>query len=229
MVNGLNSAGFENGTGIRDGRFEGRDATASNLAATGSLLYYFRDLRFQVSGYYGGSVGLNKKEADSLRLESGPFGTPVSLIEADVQYNGRLISFRALFSQVHIPDADSINRAYASNTPESFFGAYAEASINLLYLFNKESKKSLSLFARYETMDLNHSIPKNGIENGINKKDFITTGLTFQPIHGIAIKADYVYRKTGDPNPALVLNASPQAPPFRATNGFFNIGFGYSF
>ncbi len=229
LVNGLNSAGFENGRGIRDGRFEGRDATASNLAATGSLLYYFRDLRFQVSGYYGGTVGLNKTEADSLQLESGPFGTPVSLVEADVQYNGRLVSFRALFSQVNIPDAASINRAYASNTPESFFGAYAEASLNLLYIFNKETKKTLSLFARYETMDLNKSIPKNGIENGLNKKDIISTGLTYKPVHGIAIKADYVYKKTGDPNPALVLNTSPQAPPFSAVNGFFNIGFGYSF
>lgn len=229
IVNGLNAAGFENGTGIRGGRFEGRDATASNLATTGSLLYYLKDFRFQVSGYYGGTVGLNKRDADSLNLDGGPFGTPVSLMEANVQYTGKLLTFRALFAQVMIPDAESINNAYASNTPESFYGAYAEAGLNLIYLFNKETKKSLNLFARYETMDLNKQIPSNGIENDLNKKDFITAGLTFQPIHGVIIKADYVYSKTGEPNPKLILNPSPQAPAFQSTNGFFNLGFGYSF
>lgn len=229
IVNGLNSGDFENGTGIRGGRFEGRDATISNLAMTGSLLYYLKDFRFQVSGYYGGTVGLNKKDSDSLKLENGPFGTPVSLMEANIQYNSRLLTFRALFAQINIKDAEKINDAYANNTPESLFGAYVEAGINLLYLFNKDTKKALNLFARYENMDLNKKIPVNGTENGINKKDFLTTGLTFQPVHGIVIKADYVYSKTGEPNPKLILNPSPQAPAFQSTNGFFNLGFGYSF
>ena len=229
IVNGLHAEGFENGTGIRGGRFEGSNATASNLAVTGSLLYYLGNFRFQVSGYFGGSAGLNKRDADSLQLESGIFGTPVSLMEADVQYTGKLFTFRALGAMVNIPDAESINKAYASNTPESVFGTYAEAGINLLYLFNKETKKTLALFARYEMLDLDKTIPVNGIENDINEKNLIVAGLTFKPIHGIAIKADYVYRKTGEPNPKLVLNPSPQAPEFSATNGFFNIGFGYSF
>ncbi|HYQ87888.1 MAG TPA: hypothetical protein VES59_11655, partial [Bacteroidota bacterium] len=37
IVNGLNSAGFQHGSGIREGRFEGRNASANNLAVTGSL------------------------------------------------------------------------------------------------------------------------------------------------------------------------------------------------
>ncbi len=229
IVNGLNSAGFENGTGIREGRFEGRDASASNLAVTGSLLYYLRNFRFQVSSYYGGSVGLNKREADSLQLESGMFGTPVSISEANVQYNGKLLTFRALFAQGNISKANEINRAYASNTPESFFGAYAEAGINLLYIFNRDTKRTCTLFARYETLDLNKKVPENGISDDINKKDFIIAGLTYKPIHGVVIKADYVFRKTGEPNPKLNPNPSPQAPAYSKTNGFFNLGFGYSF
>jgi len=229
IVNGLHADGFENGTGIREGRFEGSNATASNIAVTGSVLYYLKNFRFQVSGYYGGSTGLNKRDADSLGLESGPFGTPVSLVEADLQYTSKCFTFRALASQVSIPEADNINKAYANNTPEAIFGAYAEAGINLLYLFNKETKKTLTLFARYETLDLDKTIAGNGIENDINNKDYIVAGLTFKPIHGVAIKADYVYRKTGEPNPKLNLNQSPQAPPFSASNGFFNLGFGYSF
>ena len=229
IVNGLNSAGFENGTGIREGRFEGSDATASNLAVTGSLLYYYKDFRVQASGYFGGSAGLSEMEADSLQLESGMFGTPVSLVEANVQYNTKAFSVRALVASVSIPDAATINRAYANNTPESIFGAYVEAGVNLLNLFNRNTSKNLTLFARYETMDLNKSVPENGISDDLNKKDFIVAGLTFKPIHGVAIKADYVYRETGVPNPVLQINPFPQAPPYYTTNSFFNLGFGYSF
>ena len=229
IVNGLNSAGFENGTGVRGGRFEGSNASASNLAVTGSLLYHFKNWRFQASGYYGGSAGLNERDADSLQLESGVFGTPVSITEANVQYNGKLISVRALYAMGSIPDAASINAAYANNVPESFSGGYVEAGINLLYLFDKQAKKNLTLFARYETMDLDQEIAENGIENDVNEKQYIVTGLTFKPIHGVAIKADYVFRTTGDQNPDLVINPSPQAPAFSTTNGFFNLGFGLSF
>src|SRR5678815_5776845 len=40
IMNGLNAAGFEHGSGIREGRFEGRNATANNLALTGSVQFY---------------------------------------------------------------------------------------------------------------------------------------------------------------------------------------------
>src|ERR1700712_912955 len=39
LVNGLNSAGFEHGTGIMGGRAEGSSALANNLALTASLQY----------------------------------------------------------------------------------------------------------------------------------------------------------------------------------------------
>ena len=228
ITNGLNAAGFENGTGIRGGRFEGRDASASNIALTGSLLYYSGDFRYQLSGYYGGSAGIKKKDADSLGLDNGPLGTPVSLAEANIQYSGRLFSFRTLFALVNIPDAERINNAYGNNTPEFMYGGYAEAGINLLYLFNKETNKTLTFFARYEMMDLNKTVPENGISSGVNKKDYFITGLTFLPIHGIALKADYVFRKTGDPDPTDQMNV-PGESIFSSTAGFFNLGFGYSF
>ncbi len=229
LVNGLSSEHFENGSGIREGRFEARNATASNLAVTGALLYYIQNFRLQASGYYGGTAGMSKRDADSLQLESGAFGTPVALYEADVQYISKPFTFRALATQVSIPEADKINRAYSNNTPSAMMGFYAEAGTNLLYFFDKETKKNLTLFARYEMFDLNQNIPANGIENGLNKKNYIVAGLTYHPIHGVVIKADYVVRTTGEPNPALNQNAAPNAPPFDKTNSFVNLGVGYSF
>ncbi|MGZ3930113.1 MAG: hypothetical protein ACXVP0_01850 [Bacteroidia bacterium] len=229
LLNGLNSAGFRMGTGISDGRFEGQMATASNLAVTGAVLYYFRNFRFQVSSYYGGSAGLTKRNADSLKLNYGAFGTPVSLSEANVQYFSKGFEFKVLGTIVSIPDADRINRAYASNTPEMMIGAYAEIGYNILNLF-KQTTKRLTAFVRCEYMDLNYKTPVNGIEDDFQKKEFITAGLHFQPARGVSVKLDYVFRQTGQFNPKLyIANPYVTQQPFYTTTGFVNLGIGYSF
>lgn len=229
LVNGLNSAGFRNGSGIREGRQEGSMATSSNLAVTGSLLYYIKDFRLQASGYYGGSAGLTKRVADSLQLASGVFGTPVQLVEGNIQYHKNGFAFRALGAMVRIPDAMAINRAYANNTPSSMFGAYAEVGYNFYQLINKEVHKNLTLFVRHEYLDANSTIPENGIKNDINRKNFTVVGITFQPVSGVIVKADCVIRKTGERNNDLIVTPYPQALPYYTSNGFFNIGIGYSF
>jgi len=89
LMNGLNSAKFEHGTGIREGRAEGSNALANNLAITASVQYFWQNFKFQVSGYAGGTVGLSPHGADSLGLNSGGFGTPIYLGEADLQYANR--------------------------------------------------------------------------------------------------------------------------------------------
>lgn len=229
VMNGLNSEGFVNGSGIREGKFEGSKATASNIAITGSLLYYLKDWRLQTSAYYGGSAGLIKHQADSLQLNSGAFGTPIALTEVDAQYHHNGISFKALATAVSIPDAFEINRAYANNTPSMMVGVYGELGYNFYQLISTDTYKNLTLFLRQEFMDLNYRIPSNGIRNGVNRKNFTIVGITFQPVHGISVKADYVLRVTDERNDDLVVTPFPQQLPYYTSNGFFNLGFGYSF
>ena len=229
VMNGLNSAAFTNGSGIREGRQEGSNATASNLAVTGALLYYVKNWRLQASAYYGGSAGLTKHVADSLQLSSGVFGTPVGLLEANAQYRKNGISFRALAAMVGIPDAFDINRAYANNTPSRMVGGYAEVGYNFYQLINANARKNLIVFARQEFMDINYTIPSNGIKNGVNKKSYTVVGIAFQPVSGVIIKADYVLRKTDERNDDLIVTPFPQAQPYFTSNGFLNIGLGYSF
>lgn len=229
VQNGLDAGGFVNGTGIAGGRQEGSDATASNLGISGALLYYTGGLRAQVSGYYGGSSGLSKREADSLQLSYGTFGTPVSLLEADAQWTNDAWSLRALAATVSLPEAGSINRAYANNTPERIYGAYAEAAFDLLTLFGKGADRDLDLFARYETMDLEAALPANGIPNGVNQRQYIVAGLTYKPVYGIAVKADLATRLSGEPNPALMPTPFPRALPYYTTNSFLNLGLAWSF
>ncbi len=229
VLNGLNSAGFKNGTGIADGRFEGSQATASNIAITGALLYYYRNFRLQASGYFGGTAGLVKRVADSLQLKSGAFGTPLGLVEANAQYHKNGLAIKALAVSAHLPDAFRVNRAYANNTPSSMMGAYAEAGYNILKIWSDGTTKNLTLFLRYEWMDLNRTLPSNGIINPTLRKTYVVTGITFQPTQGVMVKLDYVMRQTGERNPELVVTPFPSALPYYTSNGFVNLGFGYSF
>jgi hypothetical protein len=228
LLNGLDASGFESGSGIRGGRFEGRDANASAIAVTGALLYYIDHFRIQVSGYYAGSAGITKREADSLQLSYGAFGTPVMLAEANAQYNNKGLSVKLLYTMVGISDAKAINRAYANNTPEAMTGYYAEIGYNIFQLL-KRPEKNLTIFGRYENLDMNSRIPENGIFNGTLNQAYIIGGLTYQPVKGVTVKADYVFKQTGDPNPALVVNPFPAAPVYYNTQGFFSLGIGYSF
>jgi hypothetical protein len=224
LLNGLNSQAFTNGTGIADGRFEGSAQTRS-LAVTGSLLYYYRNFRVQASAYFGGSAGIPPREADSLQLASGAFGSPVELLEANIQYNTNRFSFRALASYINIASAAEINRAYANNTPGALLGFYGEASYNL----TPNRQQSWIVFGRYEQLNMNLNLPANAIINKVNDQQYVIAGIGFQPVKGVFAKLDYTYRLTGDINPQLIVTPYPVGAPYFTQQHLIKLGLGYSF
>lgn len=229
IVNGLSSAMFEHGSGIQDGRFEGRNATGNNLAVTGSLQFYQGNFKAQVSGYYGGTIGVNKRKADSLGVTSGIFGTPVALGEADIQYASNGFSVRVLGTIVSIPDADKINRAYANNTPKTEYGAYAEIGYDLFHTMSKPHEKQLIVFVRDEKVNMDASIPSNGITDETLNQNYIVAGFTYLPIRNVAIKADVRVAHTGAQNPDLIINPNPVAQPYQPNYNLVNVGVAFSF
>jgi hypothetical protein len=233
LVNGLNSAGFEHGSGIVGGRAEGSSALANNLALTASIQYLWNDFKFQLAGYMGGTVGLSKRSADSLNvgLQTGPFATPLYLGEFDVQYSHKGISAKLLGTYISYPDADKVYSAYAKNVPSGMYGAYAELAYDWLYPRHKTDQ--FITFARVETLDLNSKISNlQKFENqydGTLKQTHIIAGIGYLPIPNVVIKADVRLLHTGAQNPALVVNPPPNALPYKQNNQFLNIGIGYSF
>ncbi|MBS1936060.1 MAG: hypothetical protein JST96_18815, partial [Bacteroidetes bacterium] len=217
------------GDGIRSGRAEGSNAFANNLAVTASLQYLWKEFKFQVSGYMGGTVGLSPRAADSLGLNSGAFGTPIYLGEADVQFAKNGISAKALFAYIDYPEADKINAAYAKNIASGMYGGYAELGYDWLY--QRQKKAQLITFARLEMLNLNASIPTppKAIYDGTEKQTHIIAGFGYLPIPNVVIKVDVRLLHTGQQNPALVINPPPNALPYNQNNQFLNIGVGYSF
>lgn len=227
LINGLNSEGFEHGSGIREGRAEGKNAPANNLALTASIQYLVSDFKFQVSGYMGGTVGISPHKADSLGLNSGGFGTPLYLGEASVQYFKGGFAAKAIVSVIEYPEASKVNSAYGNNTAKTMYGAYAEVAYD--WLFKKQSKGQFITFLRAEALDLNAAIPTNAIYDGTLKQTHVIAGIGYLPIPNVVIKADVRLVHTGPQNPDLVNNPSPTDGPYQQNNQFLNIGIGYSF
>lgn len=227
IFNGMDASKFNLSTGLAGGRFEGSQASARNKAVTGSLLYYNGPYRFQVSSYVGGSIGFDNKTADRLGVNTGFFGTPVFLNEANMQFHKNGWAFRALGTMVNIPDAAKINAAFANNVPSEMLGAYGELAYNLLT--HKSTEKQLIAFTRYEYVNMNGAIPKNGVENKAYTQQHIFAGINYLPIRNVVIKLDYHYMSTGDYNYALIINPDPYAQPWYTTQHTVNLGVAYSF
>lgn len=227
LVSGLNSENFTHGTGFADGRSEGQLATGNNLALTASLRAFTGDFQFQVSGYIGGTTGLGAYQADSLHLQSGMFGSPLYLGEADVQYNNGGFSAKALGTFVSLPDAGNINSAFANNVPQEMGGAYLEFGYDLLH--SSGQKRQLVAFARGEALTLNNKIPQNGISDPTLEQVHLICGLNYFPIPNVVIKADMRFTRTGNQNPGLVINPPSVMQPYQRSNQFLNIGLGYAF
>jgi hypothetical protein len=225
LVNGLNSANFGNEkSGIREGRWEGKNAVANNLAVTGALLYFVGNFRLQTSAYYGGSLALKTPLTDSLRLKGGSFGTPVLLNEANIQYRSKGLTVKALIARINVADADKIIAANSDsstleehNIGKTMVGSYLEIGYNILNIGawkEKYANKHLILFTRFETLDLTYKAASNGFKDpSLNQKHWVS-GITYMPTRGISIKADYRYSQNKMAN---------------SGKGILNLGFGYSF
>ncbi len=229
ILNGLEGQNFQHGTGIRGGRAEGNLASANNIAITAALQYYWQNFKFQISGYTGGTVTLSPRGSDSLGLNSGAFGTPIYLGEADVQFDKNGFSAKALGVYISYPDAGKMNTVYGNNTATGMYGAYAELAYNWLYKTN--SKASFISFVRFEALDMNSGIAAKGegIYDGTEKQTHVIVGLGYLPLPNVVIKADLRLLHTGPQNPALVINPAPNALPYQQNNQFLNLGIGYSF
>ena len=225
LLTGLNNAGFQHGSGIREGRMEGQFGTANNLAITAAVQYFAGNWRLQASGYMGGSTGLSPKAADTMGLKGGPFGSPVYLAEADVQYQDKGISFKVLATTIAIPDAEKINNAYGNSVANNMYGAYAELGYNLLQHAKKTkwNTKQLVAFARFEALDLNAKIPAGTVYDGTEKQTHLIAGFSYLPMPNVVIKADVRLLHTGAETFGTLTNS------YNQNNTFLNIGIGYSF
>ncbi|HRP90195.1 MAG TPA: hypothetical protein PKX92_09150 [Edaphocola sp.] len=231
ISNGLDASKYQHGFGIGKGSLGGQSINANSMAVNASLRAFLGDVQAQVSGYYGGSIALSPYTADSLGVAHGAFAAPVMLAEANVQYERDAFSAKALGVIINNPEASEINTTFANNAPQFMYGFYGEAAFDFLYYSKLQAKHKLSLvgFLRYEKLNLNATIPSNGIVDGTLDQNHFIAGIAFFPTYNVVVKGDVRYTSTGAFNKNLMINPPPVMRPYAEKNYTVSLCIGYAF
>jgi hypothetical protein len=218
-VNGMNAEGF-NADGIRDGRQNGSEALAEDLAFVGRLDWTPMPELLLGASVYAGNSGQDQRidlaNGGTTKLPS----TPMVLWDVHAQYDWRNLHLRGLFTMTHIGDAGSLTGdLQAASDPLSgavasgLLGGYGEVAYDILPFFFPGTDKYLAPFYRYEYYDTQWNMP-SGFSADRSKEIMVqTVGLQFEPIPNVVLKADY-------------RNRNPKSGQLADE---VNLGFGYAF
>jgi hypothetical protein len=207
VVNGFDATGFSD-AGLRDGRQNGSEALAEDLAVTGRLDWMgIEGTTLGVSGYFGDAAQDQVPDAD--------VGT--AIWEAHAEWSWRGLRARGLLTQASLDDVEELNNELGltgdASVGEELAGWYAELGYDVFSWLRPGGEAELIPFVRYETFDTQDEVPSGFASNPENDVDILTVGLDWKPIPGIVVKADFMDIEDGADE------SSKQ----------FNIGLGYVF
>jgi hypothetical protein len=185
LVNGLRAEGFSEDAGIREGSGEGQNASFTNPSFTARLEWARPGLKIGASFWYGGTA-----TGDSV-LGTGTFAAPLTLLEADAQYDIGAASFRGEVANISIPDAGAIGQRYGTVIASRQAGGYLEAGYNILSFLAPASSQKLIAFARHERYDLQAGVPPGITPDPTLARRITTMGLTYKPLWNVVFKGDY--------------------------------------
>ncbi len=195
VVNGFEASGF-NSSGLRDGRQNGSEALANDLALVGRLDYSpFDGLELGGSYYVG-----NSSQDQDIDIGGDAFGLPnarTTIWELHGEYRWQALTARALWTQAHVADAGTLSNLLTlagDDLPvvsRRMIGGYAEIAYDVIPLFIPGSEMSLEPFFRFEYVDTQNRVPGGFLADRAYKQRLYVPGLQFKPISNVVIKVDY--------------------------------------
>ncbi len=184
IVGGLDGSGFSS-SGIRGGRIKER-ASLHDPAVTGRLDFLpcpDKDLRFGVSGYYGGLNNGNEGARPGVDAK-------IAIVSADFEYSVGKFDFRGVVAHTDIDDTSDL----ASGTAEETFGWYAEAGYHFMpdeWKKGKLAKADAVAFVRYDVFDTQYEMPSGvAADPSLDRREW-TLGVNFYLTPQFVVKADY--------------------------------------
>jgi hypothetical protein len=188
VVAGLNAAGFT-AEDIREGRQQGSNSIAQDLAVTGRADWSAFPGFVVGASFFTGKSGQGLTDLAGAEIEAS-----TTLLEGHVEYKWRGLQTRALYAETSTDDVARINDALgftgADSIGEKQKGWYAEAGFNVLS-FAKATQQSLIPFVRYEAYDSQNEVPVGFTRNGANDVRVKTIGVSWRPISHIVVSADF--------------------------------------
>ncbi len=187
VVAGLDSAGFTS-EGIREGRQEGSNSLANDVAFTGRVDFV------GVPGLLVGASFVTGNSGQGATIDDQKIRGRVNLFEGHAQYERRGFQFRALYALSTVGDAALINARNGYNGDASVgsrqYGYYVQAAYDLLTT-RPHGQWAVTPFLRYERLNPQDRVPA-GFEKDPSLDEHVwTAGLGVKPLHNVVFKADY--------------------------------------
>ncbi len=185
-MNGLNANGFAS-SGIQEGRQEGSQALAEDIAFTGRLDYtpaFMPGLMVGGSAYLGNAGQQNRYQGVKADILT-------QLYEGHVQWHYKGWELRALGAVGQIGNAALLSAARGEAIGRQNYGWYTEAAYDLMPLLWRDSSHYLAPFFRFERYDTLADVAPGWADDGTYDRWIYQGGLTYKPITNISIKADY--------------------------------------
>jgi len=209
VVNGMDAGGFSS-DGLREGRQEGSETKATNLAFVGRLdIVPVPGVLFGGALYTGGSgQGQFIEQGRDLKVTT-------TIGEAHAQIQARGVDLRGLYARASVGDVAALNQARnltgGSAVGGIMQGGYVQAGYNVLSQYTESIR--LTPYYRFERVNTQKEVPLGFASDPATDRKFHTLGLEFRPVQGVVLKSDYQWLKNGA----------------RTGLNQFNISLGYAF
>jgi hypothetical protein len=200
-VTSINADGFE-ASGIREGRQQGSEALAEDLAAVARLDWEpIPELMIGASAFVG-ETGQDQT-IDGVRLPDAL----LTLWEAHTELNTHGLRVRGLFAMNHLRDAGSLTTARLATDPEftgaiaeNTLGGYGEVGYEILQWIAPQSGWTVEPFVRAEYVDTQYDMPSGFTADKSQQFEVYTVGVSAKPIPNVVLKLDYRNRqaRTGE-------------------------------
>jgi hypothetical protein len=187
VLAGLDATGFS-AEGLREGRQEGIESKADDIAWVGRLDYTGAPGLLAGGSAYVGDSGQDLRSLSGRRLAVG-----TKLFEGHLEWRWRGLEFRALGVQATVDDVAALDEALdlegEASVGEKLQGYYVQLGYDVLA--GRGGERSLTPFARWESYDTQKEVPAGFLRNPASDVDSLTLGFAFKPIEHIVLKADY--------------------------------------
>jgi uncharacterized small protein (DUF1192 family) len=190
-VAGLQSAGFA-AEGIREGRQQGSQSVAEDVAFTGRLDYV------GVPGLLLGASVFTGNSGQGATIDGRTIDGKVTLYDLHAQYEHRGLQARVLYAHTSVGDAALINARNGLSGDESVgerqYGFYAQVAYDLMTL-RPQGQWAVVPFLRYERLDPQHRVPAGYDRDPSLEQTLWTAGVSVKPLTSVVLKADYQWLK----------------------------------
>jgi hypothetical protein len=199
-VTSMNALGFEL-SGIREGRQQGSEALAEDLAFVGRLDWQpVPEVTLGGSAFVGNTgqdqaFDTNLDGFDDVHLPDAL----LTLWEAHGEFASHGLRARGLFAMSHLDDAGSLTQdlfatgriAAGEAIADDTLGGYGEIGYEVLQWIAPQSGWTVEPFVRAEYIDTQYDVPSGFAEDKTQQFQVYTVGVSAKPIPNVVLKLDY--------------------------------------